>query len=392
MKIAILSTSDSIGGAAIVTASLADALSRRGHVVEFITLRGKRERKPSFLAERLGILLRNGLRRDSLFKVSIADFGERGVLRQVRNFLPDVILLGWINQGFLSLKQIERISKIAPTFWVMHDMWNFTGICHYSFGCQRFTGCCGDCPMVGQSVRGEHDLSYIGWCRKRKFYRRASLRFVGVSSWVKENAGRSSLLGEKEVTVIPNVYPIYEFYIGKKEPGLIAWGAERLDNPIKGLNLAVEALNRLPGELGVKVVFFGGYKDVSVLKDLKVPYELAGPLDSLQVRELLSRAQVVLSTALYETFGNTLIEGQASGAVPVSFNRGGQVDIIDHLQSGYLAEFGDVESIARGIEWALTSAPSPEQLRRAAIDKFGAEAIAAKYEDLFLSGFNKKNS
>ena len=81
MKIAILSTSDTIGGAAIVTASLADALSQRGHEVEFITLRGKRERKPSFLAERLGILLRNGFRRDSLFKVSIADFGERGVLR-----------------------------------------------------------------------------------------------------------------------------------------------------------------------------------------------------------------------------------------------------------------------------------------------------------------------
>lgn len=389
MKIAILSTSDSIGGAAIVTASLADALCQRGNDVRFITLRGKRERKPSFLAERLGIILRNGLRRDMLFKVSMADFGERGVVEEVKAFAPDVILLGWINQGFLSLTQITRIARLAPTFWVMHDMWNFTGICHYSFGCRNFTGQCGYCPMVGRAVRGEKDLSYKGWRRKQRFYDGLEMRFIAVSSWVKTNAMSSTLLRDREVTVIPNVYPIDEFYIACKEPGLIAWGAERLDNPIKGLGLAVEALNRLPSDLGVRVVFFGGYKDVSVLNDLKVPYELAGPLNAREVRDLLSRAQVVLSTALYETFGNTLIEGQASGAIPVSFNRGGQVDIIDHLRSGYLAEFGDVDAIARGVEWAVTSAPSPEMMRSFAIEKFGAEAVAARYEAVFQNALNE---
>ena len=383
MKIAILSTSATIGGAAIVTASLAEALAGRGHQVELITLEGKRESKPAFLAERLGIILRNGFRRDTLFKVSMADFGERGIIERIKAFAPDVILLGWINQGFLSLKQIAEISHIAPTYWVMHDMWNFTGICHYSFGCERFTGQCGQCPMVAPWVRGERDLSYKGWRRKRAFYDEASIKFIAVSSWVKEKARSSSLIGNRDVTVIPNVYPIHDFYIGEKDPGLIAWGAERLDNPIKGLSLAVEALNRLPENLGAKVVFFGGYKDVSALRDLKIPYELAGTLTQQEVRDLLSRAKVVLSTALYETFGNTLLEGQASGAVPVSFNRGGQVDIIEHLRSGFLAEFGDVEAIARGVEWGLTSAPTPEQLRQAAIDKFSAEAVAAKYETLF---------
>lgn len=385
MKIVILSTSDSIGGAAIVTASLADALAARGHQVELITLEGKRERKPAFLAERLGIIVRNGFRRDALFKVSMADFGEKGVTERVKKSAPDVVLLGWINQGFLSLKQITEISAIAPTYWVMHDMWNFTGICHYSFGCQNFTGHCGQCPMVAQWVRGDRDLSYKGWRRKKAFYDNTQLQFIAVSSWVKENARRSSLLRDRDVKVIPNVYPIQDFYIGKKESGLIAWGAERLDNPIKGLRLAVEALNLLPNDLGAKVVFFGGYKDVSVLQSLKLPYELAGSLTAQGVRDLLSRAQVVLSTALYETFGNTLIEGQASGAVPVSFSRGGQVDIIEHLRSGFLADFGDVGAIARGVEWGLTSAPTPEQLRQAAIANFGSEAVAAKYEQLFTA-------
>lgn len=388
MKIAVLSTSASVGGAAIVTTSLVEALRGRGHEVGYFTLEGKREAKPSFLAERLGIFLRNGLRRDSLFKVSMADFGSPGIVERVRSFAPDVILLGWINQGFLSLSQITALSRIAKTFWVMHDMWNFTGICHYSFGCMRFTGHCGDCPMIAGFMRGRHDLSNKGWHRKQRFYSRNPLRFIAVSSWVKDMARRSSLLRDADVRVIPNVYPLYDFHIEAKEPGLIAWGAERLDNPIKGLRLAVEALNLLPSDLKVRVVFFGGYKDTSVLNGLKVPYELTGPLPVEGVRQLLARSQVVLSTALYETFGNTLIEGQASGAVPVSFNRGGQVDIIRHKESGFLADFGDIAAIARGVEWALTEGPSPESLRLAAERNFSASAVAARYESLLLSTLN----
>lgn len=385
MKIAILSTSATVGGAAIVTASLADALSGRGHDVRLFTIEGKRELKPSYLAERLGIFLRNGLRRDSLFKVSMADFGVRGIVDRVREFAPDAIILGWINQGFLSLRQISDISAIAPSFQVMHDMWNFTGICHYSFGCMRFTGHCGDCPMLAPFMRGDRDLSVKGWERKKRFYARTPMRFIAVSSWVKGMAQRSSLLRDADITVIPNVYPLDDLVIGCKEPGLIAWGAERLDNPIKGLGLAVEALNRLPADLNARVVFFGGYKDTSALRELRIPYELTGPLTSDGVRQLLGRAQVVLSTALYETFGNTLIEGQACGAVPVSFNRGGQVDIIRHKESGFLADFGDVEAIARGIEWAMTDAPSPQSLRQAAERNFSATSVALRYESILSS-------
>lgn len=382
MKIAVLSTSATVGGAAIVTTSLVEALRKRGHEVLYLTMQGKRERQWPFLAERLGIFLKNGFRRDTLFKVSAASHGQGGVVEQVRRFAPDRTILGWVSQGFLSLGQIEELAEIAPTVWVMHDMWCFTGICHHSLGCMHFTGHCGDCPMLAKRLQGRHDFSNTVWHKKMDLYSKVTLHFVAVSSWVKDMARRSRLLRDEEVTVIPNVYPLHEFYVGEKEPGLIALGADRLDDPIKGLRLAVEALNRLPANLGAHVEFFGGYKDVCVLKRLKIPYRLTGPLSAQGVRELMARAQVVLSTAHYETLGNTLIEGQASGAVPVSFSRGGQVDIIDHKQSGFLADFGDVDAIARGIVWAMTDAPSPEALRAAAHRKFSADAVAARFENL----------
>lgn len=384
-RIALLSTSATAGGAAIVMAHLCDAFRARGHEVELFTLpSGRRELKPSFLAERLGIFLRNGLRRDTLFKVSMADFGTPSIVDRVARFRPDAIVLGWINQGFLSLNQIHRLSALAPLTWVMHDMWNFTGICHHSLGCLRFSGSCGRCPMLASAMRRDNDLSHKGWSRKKRFYASTPVRFVAVSSWVRDMARRSSLLRDAAVEVIPNVYPLGRYTVGVKEPGLIAFGAERLDNPIKGLNLAIEALNLLPPSSGAKVVFFGKIKDPSVLNGLRVPFTLAGELDGNGVGELLSRAKVVLSTAHYETLGNTLVEGQACGAVPVSFDRGGQVDIIDHLRSGFLAPFGDVEAIARGLEWALADNLSPQTLRAAAEARFSADAVAARFERLIF--------
>lgn len=383
MRFAILSTSLTSGGAAIVTANLADALGARGHEVAVFALGDKRERKPAFLAERLGIFLRNGMRRDTLFKVSTADFGECGTVGRVRAFAPDAIILGWINQGFLTLGQIRKLAQIAPTAWVMHDMWNYTGICHHSLGCMKFCGECGNCPMLGGPFRGAHDLSYKVWKRKRGFYASTPLKLVAVSGWVKEIARRSSLLRDYEVNVIHNVYPLDEFTIGEKEPGLIAFGAERLDNPIKGLDHAVEALNMLPQGLNAHVAFFGAIKDPGALASLRIPYKLTGPLNVTQVKELLSKSQVVLNTSHYETFGNTLLEGQASGALPVSFSRGGQVDIIDHMRSGFLAPFGDVEAIARGIEFGLSGRIQPQALRAAAEEKFSAEVVAKQYESLF---------
>ncbi|MDE7336084.1 MAG: glycosyl transferase, partial [Muribaculaceae bacterium] len=68
MKIAILSTSLTTGGAAIVTERLGRALENIGHEVKFFTLPGRRARKLPFLAERLEVFAGNGFNRKDLFK------------------------------------------------------------------------------------------------------------------------------------------------------------------------------------------------------------------------------------------------------------------------------------------------------------------------------------
>jgi glycosyltransferase involved in cell wall biosynthesis len=378
MNIAILSTSAVKGGAAIVTARLADALAAQGHTVTLITAEG-RLRLP-FYAERLGIFLRNGLNRADLFKVSVADFGAR-LSKHPAIVSADVVLLGWVNQGLISLREIERIAAMGKRMvWVMHDMWCFTGICHHALGCEAFTGECGLCRFVHRKASAA-DLSHVGWQRKRRMLERVQqLEFVAVSQWLADLAERSSLLAGRKVHVIPNVFPVDDYdYSQPKEP-IVVMGAARLDDPIKGLSYAIEALNRV--RVPMRAVFFGDIRQPQLLERLTVPYEHLGTLSPEQVRAVYARAQVVLSTSLYETLPTTLIEGQAAGCVPVSFNRGGQGSIIDNGVNGWLADFADVDAVARGIERGLTEPFAPTALHESVRSRFAASAIASRYLDI----------
>ena len=101
------------------------------------------------------------------------------------------------------------------------------------------------------------------------------------------------------------------------------------------------------------------------------------------LRYLYSTAKVVLSTSLYETLGGTLVEGQAGGALPVTFGGDGREDVVEHLKTGYIAGYKDTKDIANGIIWAIKSKISRESLHKSVEDRFSAPVIAHKYIKLF---------
>lgn len=377
MKIAILSTTASTGGAAIACSRLAEALAELGQHVTLVTRTGK----AAFYAERLEIFALNGFSRRDLFRVSTATFGQ-SVAGHPAVAEADAVILGWVNQGFLSLREIARIKK--PMLWVMHDMWNLTGICHYSMGCERYLDRCRDCRFIHGLMRGANDLSRRVWERKRDLYRSLPVTFVAVSNWLAECARRSSLLGSCRVEAIANPHRISDYSAPRNRERMVAFGAARLDVPIKGLDIAIEALNIL-FDKGVrcKVELFGELRDPALLRQLKMPHTWHGLLhDPAEIRRIYSRAKVVINPSRLENLPNTLIEGLASGAVPVGFGHDGRADIISHLQTGYLAQFPSVEDFARGIEWGLEAPVTAAELHEDARRRFDALIVARRYLDL----------
>lgn len=418
MNVVLLNHSDTLGGASVVTFRLMQALQQAGINANMLVLSkssnnenviqvsSRHSRNVAFLMERLNIFLQNGFSKSNLFKVSTASHGV-SVASHPLIADADVIVINWINQGMLSINEINEITQLGkPVVWIMHDMWCLTGICHHALECERYKQQCGNCQFICGGTK-KNDLSHSIWLLKKKLYKNSNIHFVAVSQWLANKARESTLLHEANISVIHHAFPV-EFFKTTASTGvlsqllplpndrkLIVMGAARLDDPIKGFDYVINAVNLLVEQYPEKakdceLVLFGDIRDSSLLNKIKLPYHHLGRInDNKTLRHLYAMASVVLSTSTYETLGATLIEGQAAGCVPVAFAHDGRRDIIDHKINGYIADYKSSQSIADGIVWALNATLNREMLHASVRERFDSEVIAQKYIELFKSLLRK---
>lgn len=413
MNILLVNRSDRLGGAAIVTSRLMKGLNDLGAHARMLVINklgdddhvavagGKWANRYHFLAERLAIFCQNGLNRNTLFKIDTATHGlnlaQHPWVKQA-----DVIVLGWVNQGMLSLKNVEQLASLGkPLVWVMHDMWNGTGICHHAGQCRAYENTCGKCPLTGK--QGD-DISTTTQRRKQALYNKTNIHFVAVSNWLASKCRESSVMGKCDISVIANAFPVEDFsphrlpnadYGINPEKKVLVMGAARLDDSVKGFDQLIAITRHIAQHKPqladkLRLLLFGAIRDENLLNDIALPYTYLGMVNN--AAEVYAHADVVLSTSLYETLPGTLIEGQASGCVPVTFGEGGQADIVDHMTTGYIAQYLDPESFASGIEWAINADISREMLHDEVTRKFAAAKIAQQHLDLYSSLHDKKST
>ena len=351
----------------------------------------------NFIAERWNIFLRNGFSRKNLFKVDIANHG-RDISSHKWVKEADVVILNWINQGAMSLRSIDKLCRNGkPVIWTMHDMWPFTGICHHALACDGYMHVCRGCQFL-DSIK--IDLSTATQSRKNKLYNTVhpDIQFVAVSNWLAERCRDSRLLHNARLQVIHNAIDADRFPYDRQTAGgslglgtdkkVIAMGAARLDDAIKGFDLLIDAtryLQQAEPELAgcLHLVLFGNIRDRSLLDRLCLPYTYLGPVSGLEaLTDIYTQADMVLSTSRFETLPGTLVEGMACGCIPISFGAGGQGDIIEHKSTGYIAREIEPEAIAEGIKWGSKAAIERKTLHDTVAAKFDARKIARQYIEL----------
>ena len=100
-----------------------------------------------------------------------------------------------------------------------------------------------------------------------------------------------------------------------------------------------------------------------------------------------SSSDIMLLPSELESFGLAALEAMACEVVPISTRAGGVPEVIDHGISGFLADVGDVETMARyAIELLNDEQKLREMGKRAravAMERFCSTKIVKQYEDFY---------
>lgn len=408
MKVVIINRSDYLGGAAVVSKRLMKALNNIGVEARMLVI-DRRDDDPDvqvigspagnrlrFLLERLSIFVRNGFSRATLFKIDTGGFGV-DISRQPWVREADVIVLNWVNQATLSLRGIRKLADLGkPVVWIMHDQWNATGICRYTYDCDRYLSECHDCPLTGHHGR---DLSTLTQKRKARLYQQTNIHFLGVSHWVAGCCRESAIMKDCDISVLPNAFPAASFgYDRLHDPDIcnagpdkivMVLGAARLDDPVKGFDTLIALTHTLRTKYAaladrLHLLLYGGIRDKALLDRLELPYTFLGYAN--EINRIMRNADILLSTARWETLPTTLVEGMASGCAVVTTLGGGQRDIVDHKVNGYVADGNsDVTDLARGVEWAVNARLDRKKQHDYATAKFDSRGVAERYRKYFES-------
>jgi len=81
---------------------------------------------------------------------------------------------------------------------------------------------------------------------------------------------------------------------------------------------------------------------------------ITGKLGYLEAKDIIRHAGVYLSTTK-ETFGIGTLEAMAAGVPVLGWAFGGNLDIVKHMETGYLAPEGDYAGLQAGLEYVITN-------------------------------------
>jgi glycosyltransferase involved in cell wall biosynthesis len=334
---------------------------------------------------------------------------------QIKSIAPDIVHLHWICDGMLRIEKLKRINK--PIIWTLHDMWAFTGGCHYNEKCDRYKNECGCCFQL--ESKKKKDISHWVWKRKKKAWENIDLTIVTPSKWLARCATKSSLFKNRRIEVINNginlqQYKTINHFMARKilnlpkDKILILFGAmSATTDKRKGFHLLHKAMNKFnsfPLASHTKLVIFGSSKPYKE-SDFGLETIYLGQLhDDISLALLYAASDVFICPSIQDNLPNTIVESLSCGTPCVAFDIGGMPDMIDHKINGYLARPFDPEDFAMGIDFVISGGQNLKlehmdnhkiqdmktMARKKAVNNFCIKKVAIQYSNLYKDIINTK--
>ena len=161
--------------------------------------------------------------------------------------------------------------------------------------------------------------------------------------------------------------------------------------PVKRVTDCIEVFDRVRKRIPSKLLMIGDGPDRSRAEWLAVQKGIHNDVIFLgkqdQVEEKLAVADILLLPSELESFGLAALEGMACEVVPIATRVGGIPELIEHGKSGYLADVGDVDTMARYAIELLSDEKALHEMamasRAVAQSRFCASRIIPQYEEFY---------
>lgn len=271
-------------------------------------------------------------------------------------FIPEVIIIGWTDY-FISPKIIYELYRETHAKIVipMLDHHLLGGGCHYPCECNQYQTGCKKCPAL-QKKKIASNL----YDEKIKYFQDIPLTIVGTAYDIKR-AQKVPFLKNKEILSnigTPNIPIIKSKSDAKKEFGIddgdfvVMCGAYSIRDKRKGFLFLLEALQNFSTnitERKVALLLLGdGSIDVTAIDD-KISIVSPGFLNLEKLFVAYYAADVFISPSVDDSGPYMVNYSIACGTPVISFPIGIALDLVKHLETGYLATFLDAASIADGL-------------------------------------------
>jgi glycosyltransferase involved in cell wall biosynthesis len=368
MRILFLNTTDTVGGAAVVMQRLMKKLKEYYGTENRLLVKTKKGDSPDtrkillneskIIAEKIIDRVTRPL---GLLYQSFP-FSSRSILSAIRSYKPDIINLHNTHGAYLATPLISQIAQIAPIVWTLHDMWSFTANASHTFGNISWKNLKNDKvlkkipPSIGINT-GRFLLR-----QKRNIYKKSNLTIVTPSLWLKELAEQSPVFEGKNIHHIYNGVDTTVFYpqekqAAKKKLGfspdqpVIVFSSHFVykNNPWKGGRDLVEILSRINQYTNETINFLvlgeGRFDELNSFSNFKVTFK--GYIhDEKSMAECLSAADLFIYPTRADNLPNVLVESIACGIPCITFDVGGNSEIIKHNFNGIIVPPFDLERFA----------------------------------------------
>lgn len=209
---------------------------------------------------------------------------------------------------------------------------------------------------------------------------------------------------EKDIDVIPNFIDT-EVYKPKSDrcfrKNLATQGEKIIVHtsnfrPVKRVSDTIRMLKKIIEEVPAKLILVGDGPDRSECERLCRELHLCDQIKFLGKQEglveILNSADLFLIPSQSESFGLAALEAMSCGVPVISSSVGGLPELIRHNESGFIAEIGDVDRMAKYAVDLLTNekkhALFSANARKRSVEMFDKSIIVPMYEEHYMKVLN----